>query len=463
MLTGPPLVLSLPAGSGFGSIPFWLPVAAAGLLAAIFAVLWWRTRHRLAVTLEAIEQALDREVDDRSSASVETDHPPRVQTLLRAIGWRRAHGRLLERGLSGLRAQAVLEAVSLESQRLLEAGGLEVASVTCVRIRPGEGTVESHSRLPDGTRELVILPHAPQESDARSVSTFTVDNLDALPDHLGNLERLLSDDGSVAAIHAYPLLAPASAQTTDRLQGFLAIGCPPSSETGAKAPAASPSSPRGPAPAAPDPPHLAALLRTAGAALATCGRLVESQHVADDALLALARAADSASTYSRGHSERVSRLAVQVARTLGHLPSEIECLRRAALLHDLGVVALSSRLLDQEDAYDEEDRAVMRPHVEHGVDILAPLTSLQDVVPVVAQHHEWWDGGGYPAGLEGEEIHPLARILSVVDVYEALTSSRPYRGAMQPERALRHLEDRAGSQFEPKVVETLAGLVRAHA
>lgn len=449
MLHRLPLALSMPAGSGWSLDPERLFLALALLAAGLavgLAVLWLWTRRRLSRTFDALEQALEREEgDDLGSASRSSD-PPRLRALIRAVGWRRAHGRLLERGLSGLRAQAVLEAVSLESHRLLEAGGLAVVSVTCVRIRPGEGTVESHSRLPDGTRELVVLPFAPKETDARPVQTFSHANLADLPDHFQNLERLLTSGGPVAEVYAYPLLAPASAQASNRLQGFLAIGCPPASE--------------GAAP--PDPPHLGALLRTAGAALATCGRLVESQHVADDALLALARAADSASTYSRGHSERVSRLAVQVARSMGQLPSEVECLRRAALLHDLGVVALPSRLLDQEDAYDEEDRSNMRPHVERGLDILAPLSSFQDVVPVVAQHHEWWDGGGYPAGLAGEAIHPLARILTVVDVYEALTSSRPYRDALPPERALRHLEARSGSQFEPRVVEALANLVRGH-
>lgn len=447
MLNRLPLAMTLPAGpalSGFEWSAARTVAAALAFLAVAFAILWLRARRRLEKNLTALEEALQREVGDETPFIDRGDHPPRLQALIRAIGWRRAHGRLLERGLSGLRAQAVLEAVSLESQRLLEAGGLAVASVTCTRIRPGEGTVESHSRLPDGTRELVVLPYEPHDRDARPVQSFSVADSERLPEHLQNLGRLLTDDGPLGALHAYPLLAPANAQASNRLQGFLAIGSP------AEAPDLS----------APDPPHLAALLRTAGAALATCGRLVESQHVADDALLALARAADSASTYSKGHSERVSRLAVQVARSLGCLPSEVECLRRAALLHDLGVVALSSRLLDQEDAYDEEERAAMRPHVEHGLDILGPLSSLQDVIPVVAQHHEWWDGGGYPTGLEGEQIHPLARILSVVDVYEALTSSRPYRPAMPPERALRHLEDRADSQFEPRVVDALAKLVR---
>lgn len=425
-------------------------VVAMGVLAAAavtFAVLWILARRRYDSSLTALETALESDVGDLAADQGSSLRSPRLETLLRAIGWRRAHGRLLEGGLSELRVQTVLEAVSLESQRLLEIGGLSVASVTCARIRRGEGTVESHSRLPEGIREMVVLPYAPAEDDPTGVRSFTPADAAQLPDHLQNLARVLAPDGPVASLHCYPLLAPPSAQSPERLQGFLAIGCTERSPDES---------------APPDSPHLAALLRTAGAALATCGRIAESRRVADDALLALARAADSASSYSRGHSERVSRLAVQIGRALGHLPSEIERLRRAALLHDLGVVALSSRLLDQEDAYDEEERASMRPHIQHGVDILSPLSSLQDVVPIVAQHHEWWDGGGYPAGLKGDEIHPLARILTVVDVYEALTSSRPYRGALTPERALRHLEDRAGSQFEPRVVDALAELVRRH-
>jgi len=103
---------------------------------------------------------------------------------------------------------------------------------------------------------------------------------------------------------------------------------------------------------------------------------------------------------------------------------------------------------------------MMRPHIELGLSILEPLGSFSEVLPIIAQHHEWWNGEGYPNGLQGEDIALLARILTVVDVYEALTSTRPYRRALDSDRALAHLEERAGQQFEPRVVGALAKDIR---
>jgi HD-GYP domain-containing protein (c-di-GMP phosphodiesterase class II) len=137
------------------------------------------------------------------------------------------------------------------------------------------------------------------------------------------------------------------------------------------------------------------------------------------------------------------------------LPEEIHRIRRGGLLHDVGKIGVPSRVLDKPDALTQGEIAILRSHVEQGARILEPVEDLADVLPIVWQHHERLDGSGYPRGLRGDEIDPAAALVAVADVYEALTTSRPYRAAWEPERADRYLESLAGVQLDSRAVETL--------
>lgn len=170
-------------------------------------------------------------------------------------------------------------------------------------------------------------------------------------------------------------------------------------------------------------------------------------------LSALARAIDVRSHWTMGHTERVTNLAQQTGREMGLPKERLDTLQRASLLHDIGKIGVPSEILDKPGKLTTEEMDKIREHVRLGVRIIEPIPALSDTIPVVLQHHEWFNGQGYPGGLSGTEICLEARILSVADCYDALRSTRPYRGALSHDSVVEYLCDGAGGQFDPQVVE----------
>jgi len=177
-------------------------------------------------------------------------------------------------------------------------------------------------------------------------------------------------------------------------------------------------------------------------------------------IYALAATVDAKDHYTYGHSKKVSRYATDIAEALGYSPDGVERIRAAALLHDIGKIGISDRLLGQREPLRTDDWDVIHSHPDLGVAILKHVDGLADCLPGVQYHHERYDGTGYPANLKGENIPLDARILAVADAFDAMTTERPYRPWKRSrEEALQELERHAGSQFDPRVVEVFARIV----
>ncbi len=175
----------------------------------------------------------------------------------------------------------------------------------------------------------------------------------------------------------------------------------------------------------------------------------------------LAMAIDAKDQVTHGHIRRVQRYAVGLARALGISDDrQLRAIEAAALLHDMGKLAIPEFILNKPGKLTASEFAVMKTHAALGADILSSIEFPYPVVPIVRYHHENWDGSGYPEGIRGADIPIGARILSVVDCYDALTSDRPYRPAMTTEQAIDILTQRRGTMYDPLVVDAF---VRAHA
>jgi putative nucleotidyltransferase with HDIG domain len=166
--------------------------------------------------------------------------------------------------------------------------------------------------------------------------------------------------------------------------------------------------------------------------------------------------------HTKKHCEENVRYADLLADHLQLPEAARESLRKAALLHDVGKIAVPDATLLKPGPLDAEEWLVMRQHVQFGESIVRGIAQIADAIEPVATHHERFDGDGYPHGLKGEEIPLLGRILAVVDAYSAMTGDRPYRKALTYERAMRELRDGAGSQFDPEVVEAFVQVMEAH-
>lgn len=170
-------------------------------------------------------------------------------------------------------------------------------------------------------------------------------------------------------------------------------------------------------------------------------------------LRALARTIDASSPWTAGHSERVARLAVKTGKALGMSEDDLTALERGGLLHDIGKLAVPAEILDKHEELTDEEEELMRQHTRKGAEILEPIPAYAEVIPIVEQHHEWFDGSGYPDGLAGEEIDLKARVFTIADVYDALTSERPYRDAMPEAEAVALIRERSGTHFDPRIVD----------
>lgn len=170
-------------------------------------------------------------------------------------------------------------------------------------------------------------------------------------------------------------------------------------------------------------------------------------------LEALARTVDAKSAWTAGHSERVAQLSVRIARVLGMDETRVETLKRAAYLHDIGKIGISLSILDKPGRLTEQEYEAIKDHPAIGARILEPIEAYADVIPMVLQHHEKFNGQGYPHGLAGEEISMGARIMAVADVYDAVASDRPYRQGWIEEKAINMITEEAGGHFDPNVVD----------
>ena len=168
----------------------------------------------------------------------------------------------------------------------------------------------------------------------------------------------------------------------------------------------------------------------------------------------LAQAIDARDHYTHSHSESVAKYAVLIASEMGLSAKEIETIRQACELHDLGKIGVEDCILSKTTPLTDEEWKQIRKHPQIAAQILEPLTFLNDVIDLVRQHHEHFDGTGYPEGRRGEDIHLGARIIHLADAYEAMTSARSYRKIpLTKEAAIEEIEKHSGTQFDPKVVE----------
>jgi PAS domain S-box-containing protein/putative nucleotidyltransferase with HDIG domain len=172
----------------------------------------------------------------------------------------------------------------------------------------------------------------------------------------------------------------------------------------------------------------------------------------DATIVGWSRAMDLRDKETEGHTLRVTELAVQLAKRMGLNQADIVQLRRGALLHDIGKLGVPDHILHKPDKLDRLEWAIMRQHPTYAFNMLMPINYLRPALDIPYCHHEKWDGSGYPRGLAGEEIPLAARIFAIVDVWDALRSDRPYRAGWAVEKIREHLNEEAGTHFDPRVV-----------
>lgn len=177
---------------------------------------------------------------------------------------------------------------------------------------------------------------------------------------------------------------------------------------------------------------------------------------------ALAQAVEARDPYTYGHIDRVKTLSVLLAQKLNASPSQVDLIKTAAILHDLGKLGTPDSILLKPGALTDDERKIMQEHVTKSADILRDISSLDPkVLGIVKHHHERYDGGGYPDGLKEDKIPLESQIISIADTYDAIITDRPYRKGLAPEEAISILKEVAGTQFNPKLVELFIELYKA--
>jgi putative two-component system response regulator len=179
----------------------------------------------------------------------------------------------------------------------------------------------------------------------------------------------------------------------------------------------------------------------------------ELQDAYEATLKGWVRALDFRDNETGDHSRRVTLLTVELARLMGINEDELVHVRRSALLHDIGKIAVPDSILHKTGPLTEAEWDIMRKHPQIAIEMLEPIEYLRPALAIPFNHHERWDGTGYPRGIKGEEIPLAARIFAVVDVWDALSSDRPYRKAWPYEKIVEHMRQQSGTHFDPKVVE----------
>ncbi len=201
----------------------------------------------------------------------------------------------------------------------------------------------------------------------------------------------------------------------------------------------------------------ASLLTSVGALLGIhCGNLAlyrEQSEMLGGIVRALTSAIDAKDPYTHGHSDRVARIAVALAAELGCSRQQLDTIYLSGLLHDVGKIGIDDQVLRKQGRLTDAEFEHIKLHTDIGYRILRDLKQLGEVLPVVRHHHENWDGSGYPQALKGEQIPQLARIVSVADAFDAMSSDRPYRNGMPDERLDAILRGGAGQQWDSRVID----------
>jgi len=187
-------------------------------------------------------------------------------------------------------------------------------------------------------------------------------------------------------------------------------------------------------------------------------KAIDLEDAYESTIAGWARALDMRDRITKGHTQRVTEMALRLARALNVPAEQLPHLRRGGMLHDIGKMAIPDAILQKAGPLTPEERAVMQKHAEYAGELLGPIEFLRPALDVPLSHHERWDGQGYPRGLKGEEIPLLARIFAVADVYDAITSERPYAAAESHEAAMAFITAHSGRHFDPAVVAALQDL-----
>jgi putative nucleotidyltransferase with HDIG domain len=165
------------------------------------------------------------------------------------------------------------------------------------------------------------------------------------------------------------------------------------------------------------------------------------------------RALDLRDRETEGHTQRVTDMTLRLARKMGLSEERLTLIKRGALLHDIGKMGIPDTILHKPEGLSEAEQAIMRTHPQLAYDMLEPIAYLRDALNIPYCHHEKWDGTGYPRGLAGTQIPLEARLFAVVDVWDALTTDRPYRKSWSRQKALDYVREQAGKYFDPQLVE----------
>jgi putative nucleotidyltransferase with HDIG domain len=180
---------------------------------------------------------------------------------------------------------------------------------------------------------------------------------------------------------------------------------------------------------------------------------VEIQQAHDAAIEGWARTLELRDRETAGHSDRVLHLTLRLSRAMGITGEELQHIRWGALLHDIGKLGIPDQILLKPGPLDAEEREIVRRHPEQGYQLLKDIDYLEPILDIPHYHHERWDGDGYPCGLRGEQIPLTARIFAIVDVWDAMTSDRPYRPGIPYAVTITHIKEQSGKHFDPAVVE----------
>jgi putative two-component system response regulator len=191
-------------------------------------------------------------------------------------------------------------------------------------------------------------------------------------------------------------------------------------------------------------------------------QLANQLEPAESVVFTLARTVEARDHYTTGHLRRMEDYSEQLARAAGIKGEELTAIRYGAILHDVGKIRISEALLNKQDVLTPEEFAQIKRHPEYSAQMISHMRFAPRVTPIVLGHHEKWDGSGYPHGLKGKSIPIGARIVAIIDAYDAMTTDRPYRMALTRQEALRRIQARSGIQWDPELVTLFCSLFASH-